>query len=122
MVNKWLRFLRKVNMLDSQFMRGKKIKSSLTTYAEFESILVPKDRKKQHPDESYTNEYQKHVAWSYGFKLVCIDIKFGNPFKLYLGEDAAYNFINSMFKESKYRSNVMKEHFKKELVMTKKDE
>ena len=43
------------------------------------------------------------------------------PFKPYLGEDAVYSFINSMIKESKYYSEVMKQHFNKELVMTKKD-
>ena len=39
-----------------------------------------------------------------------------------LGEDAVYKFINSMIKESKYCSDVMKKHFNKELVMTKKDD
>ena len=36
------------------------------TYADFESILVPK--------ESYTNKYQKSIACSYGFKLACVMI------------------------------------------------
>ena len=40
-------------------------------YADFESILVPEDKGKQNPDESYTNKYQKHVACGYGYKLVC---------------------------------------------------
>ena len=31
------------------------------------------------------------------------------------------NFINSMVEESKYCSDLMKKHFNKELVMTKKD-
>ena len=39
----------------------------------------------------------------------------------YLSEDAVYNFINSMVKESKYCTNLMKKHFNKELVMTKKE-
>ena len=90
-------------------------------YADFESILVPEDNGKQNPNESYTNKYQKHVACSYGYKLVCVDDKFSKPFKSYLGEDAVYNFISSMIKESKYCSDVMKKHFNKELVMTKKD-
>ena len=76
---------------------------------------------KQNPDESYTNKYQKHVVCSYGYKLVCIDDKFSKTFETYLCEDAVYNFINSMVKESKYCSDVMKKHFNKELVMTKKD-
>ena len=67
------------------------------------------------------NKYKKHVACSYGYKLVGVDDKFSKPFKSYLGEDAVYNFINSRFEESKYCSNVIKKHFNKELVMTKND-
>ena len=52
--------------------------------------------------------------------LVCVYDKLTKPFKTYLGEDAVYNFINSMIEESKYCSNVIKNHFNKELVMTKK--
>ena len=71
--------------------------------------------------QSYKNKYQEHVAYSYGYELVCVDDKFSKPFKSYLGEDAVYNFINSMVEESKYCSDVMKKHLNKELVMTKKD-
>ena len=90
-------------------------------YADFESILVPEDKRKQNPNESYTNKYQKHVACSYGYKLVCVDDKYSKPFKSHLGKDAAYNFISNMIKESSYCSNVMKKHFNKELAVTKKD-
>ena len=38
-----------------------------------------------------------------------------------LNEDAVYNFIGTMSKKIKYCSDVMKKHFKKELVMTKED-
>ena len=48
-------------------------------------------------------------------------IKFSKSFKPYLSEDAVYNFINSMLGKSKYYRDVMEKHFKKELVMTKKD-
>ena len=40
---------------------------------------------------------------------------------IYLGEDAVFNFFNSIIKESKYCSDVMRKHFHKELLMTKKD-
>ena len=50
-------------------------------YAPSESMLVPEDNGKQNPDESYTNKYQKYVACSYGYKLVCVDDKFSKPFK-----------------------------------------
>ena len=52
---------------------------------------------------------------------MCVDDKFSEPFKSYLYEDAAYNFINSMVEQSKYFSDVIKKHFNKELVMTKND-
>ena len=53
--------------------------------------------------------------------LKCVDNKVSKHFKLYLGEHAVYNFNSSMIKENKYCSDVMKKHFNKELVMTKKD-
>ena len=42
-------------------------------YAYFESILVPNDNGKQYSNESCTNKYRKHVACSYGYKLVCVN-------------------------------------------------
>ena len=55
----------------------RKIKSLFVTHADFESILVQDDNGKKNLDESHTNKYQKHVAFSYGYKLVCADGKFG---------------------------------------------
>ena len=99
----------------------RKIKSIFMIYADFESILVPEDNGKQNPNESCTNKYQKHVACSYGYKLICVNDKFSQPFKSYLGEDAVYPFISSMIKESKYCSDVMRKHFNEELVMAKEE-
>ena len=82
---------------------------------------MPEDHGKQNPYQSYTNKYQKHVACSCRYKLICVDDKFGKHFKSYLCGDAIYNFINSMIKESKYCGDVKKEHFNKELVITEKD-
>ena len=62
---------------------------------------MPEDNGKQNSEESYTNKYQKHIACSYGYKLVCVDNKFSKPFKTYLAEDDVYNFINSMIEERK---------------------
>ena len=41
--------------------------------------------------------------------------------KNYVGEDAVYNYINSMIQESKYCSDVIKKHFDKELAKIKED-
>ena len=62
---------------------------------------------------------QKHIDYSYGYKLVYVDDKFSKPFKSQLGEDVVYNYINTMIEESKYCSEMVKKHFNKELVMTK---
>ena len=83
----------------------RKIKSPFMIYADFESILVPEGNRKQNPNESYTNKYQKYVACSYGYKLVSVDGKF---VKLYLGEGAV---ISRMIEESKYSGDMMKKHF-----------
>ena len=45
----------------------RKIKSLIIIYADFESILVPGDNRKQNLEQSYTNKYQKHNACSYGY-------------------------------------------------------
>ena len=68
--------------------------SPFTIYADFESILVPEYNGKQNPNESYRNNYQNHIACSYGCKLVCVVDKFSKPFNSYLSEDAVYSFIN----------------------------
>ena len=109
---------KKGNMLNSKILK-KKIKSPFMSYAHFESILGSKDNRKQILNDSYINKYQKHVACSYGYKLVCVDDKFSQPFTSYL--DSVYNFIRSMIDESKNCSNVMKKYLRKELVMTKED-
>ena len=76
---------------------------------------MPENNGKKNPEESYTSKCQKHIACSYVCKLVCVDEKFSKPFKTYLGEDSVYKFINSMFEESRYCSDVIKRHFNKEL-------
>ena len=48
-----------------------RIMSLFMIYADFESILVPEYNGKQNPNEPYMNKYQKHIACTYGYKLVC---------------------------------------------------
>ena len=86
MVNQQFICLRKVKVLNSKYFQSK-IKSPVMIYADFESILVTKDNEKQNPNKTYNNKHQKHVACSYGYKLLCVDDKFSKPFKLYLGKD-----------------------------------
>ena len=62
-------------------------------YADFESILVPEDNGKQNLNEFFTKKYQKYVACSYGYELVCVDDKFSKSFKSYLDEDAVKTLL-----------------------------
>ena len=63
--------------------------------------MVPEDNRKQNPDESYSNKYQKNLACSYDYKLVSVYDKFSKPFKSYLREDDVFSFANSMIEERK---------------------
>ena len=49
-------------------MLNSKVKSPVLVYAGFESVLKPEDNVKHYLNESYTNKYQKHVAYSYSYK------------------------------------------------------
>ena len=93
----------------------RKINSPLIICHDFESILMPENKGKQNSRKSYTDNYQKHIAFNQSYKLVCVDDKFNKLFKPYLGEDVFYNFINSIIEEGTYCNEVMKKHFKKEL-------
>ena len=49
---------------------------------------MPENNGNQNPEKSYTNKYQKHIACSYGYQLVCVSYdKFSKPCKTYLVED-----------------------------------
>ena len=61
---------------------------------------MPLNKGKKNPEESYTNKYKKQCAYSYNYKLVCVDNKFSQPFKKYLGEDSIYNFFYGMIEVS----------------------
>ena len=52
--------------------------------------------------------------------VVSVNDKFSKLSKSYLGEDTIYSFINSVIKESKYCTNVMKKYLRKECVINKK--
>ena len=55
-----------------------KIKSPFMIYADFGSILVPEDNRKQNPND------QKHVTCSNGYELVCVDDNLSRLFTILL--------------------------------------
>ena len=54
--------------------------------------------------------------------LVCIDDKFSKPIVAFRCENDAYEFIKEIFKEYGYCKNVMKKQFKKNLIMSEKEQ
>ena len=86
-------------------------------YADFEAITEKASQKKSH-----TEQYQKHTACGYGYKVVCCyDDKFSKPTKIYRGEMAIHKFMNDMLYEVKYCKKIAKDHFTKPIEMTNED-
>ena len=85
MANKGLQCLIKATMLNSKIMR--RLKSPLMIYADYESILVVENNGTQNPKSLILTNIKKHIACSYGYKLVCVDDKFKESCRTYLGKD-----------------------------------
>ena len=90
-------------------------------YADFEAITEKVGEKAS--QKSYTEQYQKHTACGYGYKVVCCyDDKFSKPIKIHRGEMAIHKFMKDMLAEVEYCREVLKTHFSKDLEMTDEDE
>ena len=96
----------------------KQLSAPFIIYADFEAITEKVSQKKSH-----TEQYQKHTACGYGYKVVCCyDDKFSKPIKIYRGEMTIQKFMKDMLDEVEYCQEVVKTHFTKPLKMTEKDE
>ena len=90
-------------------------------YADFEAITEKVSEKA--PQKSCTEQYQKHTACGYGYKVVCCyDDKFSKPIKIHRGKMAIQKFMKDMLAEVKYCQKVVKTHFTEPLEMTDEDE
>ena len=67
-------------------------------------------------------KYQDPIHCSFAYKVVCVDDQFTKPIFVYRGENAAYEFIKTIFKEYKYCKKVMNKHFNKNLIMTEEEQ
>ena len=51
-------------------------------------------------DKSYTESYQKHKDYGYGYKIVCrYDDKYSKPVQIYKGKNAIHKFMEKMSEE-----------------------
>ena len=53
---------------------------------------------------------------------MCVENKFSKDIVLYRGKNAAYKFIEAIFKKYKYCRKVIKKHFIKNLIMSAEEE
>ena len=83
----------------------KQLPAPFVIYADFEAITEKVSQKKSH-----TEQYQKHTACGYGYKVVCCyDDKFSKPTKIYRGEMTIHKFIKDMLDEVKYCKEIVKD-------------
>ena len=69
-----------------------------------------------------TKLYQKHVPNSIGAKLVCIEIEFTLPTKIFTGSNSIKEFIEWIFEQEMYCNQIISNLFNKKLKMTIEDE
>ena len=99
-------------------------------YADFEAITrkvqgceQSEEMKNEKDKRSYTEAYQTHEDYGYGYKVVCCyDDKYSKDICIYRCENAVYKFMEKMLEEVEYCKAVIKKHFNKPLVMTEVDE
>ena len=90
------------------------VKIPFVIYADLESILEKLTVAQQHTSDMLdldmtaskkqekTEKLQKHVACSYGYKVVCCyDESISKPFKMYRGLDSVNKFFTDIFEEEK---------------------
>ena len=79
------------------------VKIPFVIYADLESLLQKLTvTQKQEIDREQTEKLQKHVACSYGYKVVCCyDDRLSKPFKMYRGLDSVHKFFTDIFEEEK---------------------
>ena len=97
-------------------------------YADFEAITKKvqgcrQSKEMEKEKRSYTEAYQTHEDFGYGYKVVCCyKNKYSKPIQTYRGENAVYKFMEKMLEEVEYCKGVIKKWFNKPLVMTENDE
>ena len=68
-----------------------------------------------------TTKHQNYIVCSYGYRLICVDVRYSKLYVTYFDEDAIETSFNDMIKVSEYCSKVPETKFNQPLVMNKKD-
>ena len=91
-------------------------------YADFEFLLKGLQIIDRDKNTSYTEKYQDHISYTFGYKFLCNDDKFSKSTVLYRGGNAVNKLIEEILKEYEYCKKLMKKHFNKNLIMSVEDE
>ena len=81
-------------------------------------LLVTDKGKVSKKKSNYSKKSQDHIPYSFGYKLVCVDVKISKPIVILRSENAACEFIEAILKEYPYFKKVMKKHFNKNFIMS----
>ena len=65
---------------------------------------------------------QHHVPCGFGYKLVCVDDRFTKDIVIYKGKGCVDKFVDAILSEYEYYKGVMRDHFNKNLIMSREDE
>ena len=101
-------------------------------YADFECTTEKVSGCQPSDSKSYTQQYQKHTACSFGYKVVCHydnlgsqgpdHEKYSGDVVIYRSEDCIEKFMKCMFEEVKNCQSIIRDNFNKPLKMTEEDE
>ena len=92
-------------------------------YADFECTTEKVSGCQPSDSRSYTQQYQKHTACSFGYKVVChYDEMYSGDVVIYRGEDCIEKFMKCMFEEVKNCQKIIRDNFNKPLIMTEEDD
>ena len=101
----------------------KRLPVPFSIYADLECITEKISGCQPSDSRSYTQQYQKHTACSFGYKVVChYDQKYSGDVVIYRGEDCIERFMKCMFEEVKNCQSIIRDNFNKPLKMTGEDE
>ena len=71
---------------------------------------------------AYSKRDHSHISCSFAYKVVWIDNRFSKRIVVFIGKNAAYEFIKAILKEYEHYKKVIKKHFNKDLIITEKQE
>ena len=100
------------------------VKIPFVIYADLEALLhkLTVSQKKE-MEQDQTEKLQKHVACSYGYKVVCCyDDKLSKPFKMYRGVDSVNKFFSDIFEEEKEILEKLKEFKNTPMELSNEDQ